>query len=260
MGGLDPRLLRRARGVRMLLGADAALGVVAALLVLVQAALLAHVAARAFGGASLAKPRAAARAPCRRRSGTGLRGVGLRGCREARSDDRALGAATRPRRAAAPRPAGGARRRAEHRDRDGRRHRRRRARDDVRPLPATARARGGRAGRRARLRRVDRPRLGRGDAPHAPPRTDLHVARRPLHRAASACALARARTPREPLRGRRPRAADAPCLQPGRGADGADCSGSATSTAARRWARSASRFSRGPCWSSRRRSGSRSSR
>ena len=54
MGGLDPRLLRRARGVRVLLGADAALGVVAALLVLVQAALLAHVAARAFDGASLA--------------------------------------------------------------------------------------------------------------------------------------------------------------------------------------------------------------
>ena len=54
MGGLDPRLLRRARGVRVLLGADAALGVVAALLVLVQAALLAHVAARAFGGAPVA--------------------------------------------------------------------------------------------------------------------------------------------------------------------------------------------------------------
>ncbi|HEY6076537.1 MAG TPA: thiol reductant ABC exporter subunit CydD, partial [Gaiella sp.] len=54
MGGLDPRLLRRARGVRVLLGADAALGLVAALLVLVQAALLAHVAARAFDGASLA--------------------------------------------------------------------------------------------------------------------------------------------------------------------------------------------------------------
>jgi thiol reductant ABC exporter CydD subunit len=52
-GGLDPRLLRRARGVRLLLGADAALGVVAALLVLAQAALLAHVAARAFDGASL---------------------------------------------------------------------------------------------------------------------------------------------------------------------------------------------------------------
>ena len=54
MGGLDPRLLARARSVRVLLGADAALGVVSALLVLVQAALLAHVAARAFGGASLA--------------------------------------------------------------------------------------------------------------------------------------------------------------------------------------------------------------
>jgi thiol reductant ABC exporter CydD subunit len=40
--------------VRVLLGADAALGVAAAVLVLVQAALLAHVAARAFGGASLA--------------------------------------------------------------------------------------------------------------------------------------------------------------------------------------------------------------
>ena len=53
MGGLDPRLLRRARGVRVLLCVDAALGVVAALLVLVQAALLAHVAARAFDGASL---------------------------------------------------------------------------------------------------------------------------------------------------------------------------------------------------------------
>ncbi len=54
MGGLDPRLLKRAHAVRVLLGADAALGVVSALLVLAQAALLAHVAARAFGGASLA--------------------------------------------------------------------------------------------------------------------------------------------------------------------------------------------------------------
>jgi ATP-binding cassette, subfamily C, bacterial CydD len=55
MRALDPRLLRRARVVRVLLGADAALGIVAALLVLAQAALLAHVAARAFGGASLAE-------------------------------------------------------------------------------------------------------------------------------------------------------------------------------------------------------------
>ena len=51
---LDPRLLGRARAVRALLVADALLGVVTALLVLAQAVLLARVAARAFGGASLA--------------------------------------------------------------------------------------------------------------------------------------------------------------------------------------------------------------
>jgi ATP-binding cassette, subfamily C, bacterial CydD len=52
---LDPRLLRRARSARVLLGVDAALGVVAALLVLAQAVLLARVAARGFGGATLAE-------------------------------------------------------------------------------------------------------------------------------------------------------------------------------------------------------------
>jgi thiol reductant ABC exporter CydD subunit len=52
--GLDPRLLGRARPVRHLLGFDAALGLLTALLVLAQAVLIAHVAARAFGGASLA--------------------------------------------------------------------------------------------------------------------------------------------------------------------------------------------------------------
>ena len=51
---LDPRLVRRARAVRLLLVADAALGVVMALLVLAQAVLLARVAARGFAGASLA--------------------------------------------------------------------------------------------------------------------------------------------------------------------------------------------------------------
>jgi thiol reductant ABC exporter CydD subunit len=51
---LDPRLVRRARAARSMLVADAALGVVAALFVLTQAVLIAHVAARAFGGASLA--------------------------------------------------------------------------------------------------------------------------------------------------------------------------------------------------------------
>jgi thiol reductant ABC exporter CydD subunit len=50
---LDPRLARRARAVRRLLVLDAVLGVAVALLVLAQAVLLARVAARAFGGASL---------------------------------------------------------------------------------------------------------------------------------------------------------------------------------------------------------------
>jgi ATP-binding cassette, subfamily C, bacterial CydD len=50
---LDPRLLRRARPARLLLGVDAALGLGVALLVLAQAVLLARVAARAFNGASL---------------------------------------------------------------------------------------------------------------------------------------------------------------------------------------------------------------
>ena len=50
---LDPRLLRRARAARTLLVTDAVLGVFVALLVLAQAVLLARVAARGFGGASL---------------------------------------------------------------------------------------------------------------------------------------------------------------------------------------------------------------
>jgi ATP-binding cassette, subfamily C, bacterial CydD len=50
---LDPRLVRRARPVRVLLGLDAALGVATAVLVLVQATLLARVVVNAFDGASL---------------------------------------------------------------------------------------------------------------------------------------------------------------------------------------------------------------
>jgi ATP-binding cassette, subfamily C, bacterial CydD len=53
MGPLDPRLVRRAGAVRAMLALDVALGVVAALLVLAQAVLIAAVAARAFGGATL---------------------------------------------------------------------------------------------------------------------------------------------------------------------------------------------------------------
>ena len=55
MRALDPRLLRRARSARLLLGADTAIGLATAVLVLVQASLLARVVARAFHGASLAE-------------------------------------------------------------------------------------------------------------------------------------------------------------------------------------------------------------
>jgi thiol reductant ABC exporter CydD subunit len=50
---LDPRLLRRARAARRLLALDVALGLVAALVVLLQATLLARIVARSFDGASL---------------------------------------------------------------------------------------------------------------------------------------------------------------------------------------------------------------
>src|SRR5262245_45573162 len=54
---LDRRLLRRARPARLLLAADAAIGVAAALLVLGQAALIAAIAADSFHGASLVEVR-----------------------------------------------------------------------------------------------------------------------------------------------------------------------------------------------------------
>jgi thiol reductant ABC exporter CydD subunit len=50
---LDPRLLRRARPARVLLAVDAAIGIAAAVLLLLQATLLARVVARAFDGAAL---------------------------------------------------------------------------------------------------------------------------------------------------------------------------------------------------------------
>jgi thiol reductant ABC exporter CydD subunit len=50
---LDPRLVRRAQAVRVLLGVDVALGAATALLVLVQATLAARIVARAFAGASV---------------------------------------------------------------------------------------------------------------------------------------------------------------------------------------------------------------
>jgi ATP-binding cassette, subfamily C, bacterial CydD len=54
MGLIEPRLLRRARAARLLLAADVAAGLGAAVLVLLQATLMAHVIADAFGGAGTA--------------------------------------------------------------------------------------------------------------------------------------------------------------------------------------------------------------
>ena len=53
MRALDKRLLRRARAVRRLLVVDVLLGLGAAILVLVQATLLASIVTRAFYGAAL---------------------------------------------------------------------------------------------------------------------------------------------------------------------------------------------------------------
>jgi len=53
MRPLDPRLLHRARAARLLLGVDVGIGVATAVLVLLQATLLARVIARSFDGASL---------------------------------------------------------------------------------------------------------------------------------------------------------------------------------------------------------------
>ena len=53
MRALDPRLVRRARSVRVLLTADIAIGVATTVIVLAQATLLARIVARAFDGASL---------------------------------------------------------------------------------------------------------------------------------------------------------------------------------------------------------------
>ena len=50
---IDPRLLRRAHAARLLLGIDIAIGVAAAVLVLLQASLLGWIVAKAFHGASL---------------------------------------------------------------------------------------------------------------------------------------------------------------------------------------------------------------
>ena len=83
MGPIDPRLVHRGRAVRALLVADAALGALAALLVLAQAGLLARVAARGFDGASLGELTVplvllVAVAACRGAAAWGFESVGRR--------------------------------------------------------------------------------------------------------------------------------------------------------------------------------------
>jgi ATP-binding cassette, subfamily C, bacterial CydD len=91
VGPLDPRLARRARAVRGLLAADAALGVAAALLVLAQAVLLARVAARGFEGQGLAELTVpllllVAVAACRGAAAWGFEAVGRRAAASALSE------------------------------------------------------------------------------------------------------------------------------------------------------------------------------
>ena len=59
MRALDPRLLRRARAVRILLGLDVAIGLAATVLVIAQATLFARIVSKAFHGAGLGDVRAA---------------------------------------------------------------------------------------------------------------------------------------------------------------------------------------------------------
>ena len=219
--GLDPRLVRRAGAVRALLALDAALGVVAALLVLAQAVLIATVAARAFGGAGLDEVAVllallVAVSVGRAAAASGFEIVGRRA-----ATDVLASLAARARRAAAARPPVCARRRRERRGGDGCRRRSRRARDDLRPLSAAGRPRRHGPGRRARLRRGDRPRLRGSDAADAAARAGLHVADRPLHGAARPRAVAGAGAARDALPRRRPRPADAARVQPRGGAGGA---------------------------------------
>ena len=194
MNALDPRLVRRARPVRMLLALDASLGVVAALLVLAQAALLAHVAARGFAGASLAEltlplallvarrgrargvPRGASRSSAGAPPPTSSRSSG--------STSSSGGCATgrrRSTRAESAEVATAAVAGVDALEATFARYLPQLVLATVVPVAVLA------------FVAVDRPALRRPDAADAAARARLHVARRPLHRAAHARALADAR-------------------------------------------------------------------
>ena len=219
---IDPRLLRRTRGSRLALAVDAALGIVAALLVLAQAVLIAHVAARSFDGAApraLVVPLAALCIVVTARAAACL---GLRRGRAAGRSRRAVRASRRPGQEPAERHP--RRTRCAGRCRAGRGggggHRR--PRDGVRALAATDGAGRGGAGGGAVAGGRDRPAVGAADAGHPAPGAGLHVADRPHHRAPGAGALAGAVAAVVALPRRRARPADAARLQPRRGPGGTD--------------------------------------
>ena len=216
----DPRLLRRARAVRRLLVADAAVGVAMALLVLAQAVLLARVAARAFDGASLAdvaRPLGLLVAVVVARS-AGAWAFEVAGRRAAADVSRSCGSTS-------SRPGSGAVRRRSTAPRA--------RRSRPRPSPASTRSRRPFARYLPQLvlalvvpvavlalvASIDI--LAGRDGAHAAARPALHVARRALHRAPGPGALARDEPARESLPRRRPGPADPAGVQPRAGAGGA---------------------------------------
>ena len=216
--GLDRRLLERARAVRTALMADTVLGVLGAVLVLAQATLLARVIARAWGGAELGALQGELGRAGRRRRGARGAGVGVRGRRAARCGlglkrsahgARAPAAARRARRAGR-RP----QRRGRRRGRGRRRRRSRRgSRSTCRRSSSRARPAGGdRSGRRRST--CTRASIMLADACRSSACSWSSSAGTRERRTRGALA------PRSSALGalprRRPRAADAACVQPRR--------------------------------------------
>ena len=218
---LDPRLLDRARPARTALAADAALGLVAALLVLAQAVLLARIAARGFDGAALSALTDSvvlllAVVAARGLVAWAFEVTGRRAAAGVLSALRMelVGARLRRRPAALDgvESAEVATAAVDGRGRAG---------DGVRALPAADRARRRRPGGRARAGRRHRSAVGGADAADAAAGARVHVADRPLHGTPGAGALAGDGPALRALPRRRPRPADAAGVQPRRRAGGA---------------------------------------
>ena len=239
MRALDPRLVRRAAPVRILLGLDTGLGVATAILVIVQATLLARVVAQRVRRRFARRCRTGDRPAraCLRRARCVV--VGLRGRGRPRRVGGALGFPARARRSTAPHTAGCARRRRCRRDRGRRGPGSGRPSRVFRPLPPPGRARVRRAARGGRLGRGDRPHVGPRHARDAAARPGLHVAHRSLHRGADPRALGRAPPALNALPRHRPWTAHVAAPEPEPRTGGDDRRRRAIATGARRWGRSA---------------------